>query len=125
MWLLLEDLGLQPAQAGRRLEAELGPEVAAVVLVDAQGLALPAAAVEREHELGPGPLAQRVGRREGFELGHELRVVAQVEAGLAPVLEREAAQLLEPERLGAGELVVGELGVRRARARARAPRRAR
>ena len=52
-------------------------------------------------------------RGELLQLGDELGVAAESQVGLAPVLERGDAQLLEPQRLAPQRAVVGEAVERR------------
>ena len=59
-FVLREDGPLEPAQLLAGLEPELARRAAAAVLVDGERVGLPAAAVEREHELAAQALAQRV-----------------------------------------------------------------
>ena len=110
--VLLEDRPLEPPQLLPRLEPELLVEQAAAGLVDGERLGLAAAAVEREHELAAQALAQRVLADEPLQLGHELRVAAELEVGVDPLLERGEPLLLEAGALGACERRV-ELGERR------------
>src|SRR6266550_3710077 len=50
---------------------------------------------------------------EGFELRHEIVVVAERKLEIDPSLGRDEAELVEPFDLVLGELVVGEIGKRR------------
>jgi hypothetical protein len=58
-------------------------------LVRSKRLGLPAGVVEREHQLPPETLTQRVLGDEVLELAHELGVAAELEIGVDPLLERE------------------------------------
>ena len=58
------------------------------------------------------PLAQRVLGDERLELADELRVAAEREVGVDPLLERREAELLEPDDRGLRERLVGEVGER-------------
>src|SRR5215472_12115392 len=64
-----------------------------------QRVALPSAAVEREHQLGPERFPQRPLVDEGLELGCHLGVPAQREVGIDPGLQGRQAHLFETSRL--------------------------
>ena len=111
---MVEDLPLEALEALARLEPELFRERAAALLVRPQGLGLPAGAVEGEHELPARPLAQRLLRDERLQLRDELVVSPQLEVGLDALLLGREPQLLEAGDLGLREVLVPELGERRA-----------
>ena len=77
-----------------------------------QGIGLAAAPVEGDHQLGPEPLAQRVGGHQALELGHHLGVTAQGQVGVDPQFQRLEAAPVEALGLGGGKEVVGEVGQR-------------
>ena len=58
------------------------------------------------------PFAQRLPRDERRELADERSVASKRKVGLDPLLEHNEAALLEARDLGAGEVVVGEVGQR-------------
>ena len=58
-------------------------------------------AVEREHQVCPQPLAQRLFGDERLQLADEVAMPAAGQVRLQPVFERPEAQLLEPTRLAA------------------------
>ena len=87
-------------------------QVHAVLLVHAERLGLAAAPVQREHQLTARALGERVGRGDSFELPDELGVASEAQVGLDAFLDRDATELFEPQRFGAGEVGVGELGER-------------
>ena len=107
--VLVEDLTLEPPQVLARLEAELLRERAAALLVGLQRLRLPTRAVEGEHELAPGPFAQRVLADERLELDDELLVASELEIGFDPLLLGGEAELVEARDLGLREVRVSEL----------------
>ncbi len=82
--------------------------------VGIERLRLAAAAVERDHQLLPHPLAQRIGGRGGAEVRHELVVPTLGEPRLGELLGRCELQLAEPFTLDPGQVVVRQLGQRRA-----------
>ena len=112
--VLAEDRGLELAELGARIDAELLDERLARGAVGGERVGLPSRAVEREHELRARALAQRLGSDERLELRDELGVAAERKIGLDPLLERDRAELLEPRDLGLGERLVEEVGERRA-----------
>src|SRR5581483_602162 len=80
--------------------------------VDVERLGLPARAVEREHQLAAQPFPQRVCVHRRLEVLDELRVAAERELRLRPLLDQRQAELLEPSELLACEPLEGELGQR-------------
>ena len=58
-------------------------------------LGLPTALVEREHHVGPQPLAQRVSPDEGLDLRHQLGIGAAIEIGGDPLLEYAEPKVFE------------------------------
>ena len=110
--ILLQDRLLEPAQLVARLEAELVGEELPAAAIRIEGLGLPARAVEREHQLRPTAFSQRVLPNESFQLRDHLRVAAELEVGVDPLLERRGAAVLELRPLGPGDRIV-EIGERR------------
>ena len=110
--VLPEHRGLEVAQLGAGLEAELGVEHLAHLAQRVERVGLAAGPGERERAQRPQPLAERVRRGERLELGGDRAVVPEGERGDGPVLEGDAAQLLEPGPLGDGGGGVLELDVR-------------
>ena len=111
--VLPEDRRLELLQRLARLEAQLVGELAPGLAVRLERLGLALAAVEREHQLVPEPLPQRMRGHERLELRHQLGVAAEREVGLDTQLERAEPQLLQPRDLGLSELLVGQVGQRR------------
>ena len=112
--ILAQDGLVQLAQLAARLDAELLDQVAARCLVDLERVGVAAGAVEREHELGVGALAQRLLPGQRLELAHELGMAAEREVGVDPRLQAGQAELLQAGDLGLGEGLVAE--VRKGRA---------
>jgi hypothetical protein len=104
---------LQLLELPARLDPELLDEHTASLAVGGKCLRLPARAVEGEHELGTRPLAERLLRDVGLELTDEGRVAVKCEVRLEALLERRQAKLLQPQRLGADEGLIGEVAKRR------------
>ena len=112
--VVAQDRLLQLAERRPRLEAELLVEHAPRFPVRLERLGLPAAAVEREHELPAQALVEGVLLDERLELGNEVDVPAEVELGVDQVLRRRQPQLLETGDLDGRERLVDEIGERRA-----------
>ena len=94
--VLREDRPFELLQLEPGLEPELVVQAVPRLPVHLEPVGLPAAAVEREHQLRPETLAERVVGAERFELGHERQVAAERELGVDALLDRGEAQLLEP-----------------------------
>ena len=106
--ILVEDSSLEPTQLRPRLDAERLDERAPRVPVRRQRIGLPAAPVERDHELAAQPLDERMLRDQELEVCDELRVVTECELRLDPLLQRFEAQLVEPGDVEPGPGLVGE-----------------
>ena len=87
----------------------LDREMLAEPAVGGEGLALPSASIEGEHQLTPKRLAQRVLAHELLELRDESGVPTQRELGPDAELEGLQPALVEPERLGDGEGFIGQV----------------
>ena len=111
--VLAEDRGLELTQLGTGLDAELVDEQPAGRLVGGQRVGLSARAIEREHELRTRPFPQRLGRDQGLELTHEVRVPAECQLRLDPVLERAQPELFELRYVGLRERLIDEVRDRR------------
>ena len=109
-----EDRLLQPPQLGPRLEPQLVGEHAPRLLERLERVRLAAAAVERQHQLPPQPLAEGVVGERRAERRRELAMLAERERDLELLLERVDAQRLEPARLGAEPRRAGQPLQRRA-----------
>ena len=112
--IVAEDGALEPPQLLAGLEAELVGELAPHSAVGLQRLRLAAGTVEREHELGPQALAQRVRGDQRLELADEVCVASACKVGVDPLLKHRQPQLVELPDLGLGERLVREVGERRA-----------
>ena len=101
---------LQPLQGRARLDPELVDERVACLPVGAEGLGLPAAAVEGEHPLPVELLHQGVFGDELLELADHAVVAAERELAVDPVHHGGEAQLLEPLDVGARVRLEAEAG---------------
>ena len=112
--IVRDDHALERAQLLARLEPQLLDKLAAGVLVDAQGVALAARAVERQHLQVAEALARRVAVCERGHLAQDLRRAAELQLGGEAFLERDEPQLLEPGDLALRKRLEREVGERRA-----------
>ncbi len=107
-----EDRRLDPPRLGAGTDPELVGEHRDQPPVRRQRLALPAVAVERHHQLGPAPLAQRLLGHELLALRDGLVVATRLQDRGQPLLGHGLAQLVEPAGLRARPRPVRELGER-------------
>ena len=89
--ILIQDGGLQLAQVGPGLDPQLLCQDAPRALEGRQRVPLPAGAIQREHQLTPEPLSERMLGDERLELGDQLGRSARGEIGVDPVLEGDDA----------------------------------
>ena len=83
-------------------------------VVDLQRLGGPPGPAERTHEQFDAPVAPRFARLQRFEVRDRVRRTPRSQREVGVVLDRGRAQFVQPRRLRAGEVAVGELGIRRA-----------
>ncbi len=93
--VLTQNRLLEAAQTLAWLEPELVVQLLAQRAVDAESFRLPAAAVEREHQLLLEALAQRVAPGEHRQLRQERATVAGLEARVVPQLVHDEPQLVQ------------------------------
>ena len=119
-----EDRPLERLQRRGRIEPEGLDQEPPRRTVDLQRFRLSSGAVEREHQLAAGPLAQRMLCDERLELGHERRSAARARAPprRGPPAPPAAAPPAAPQRLARTARTPGRRG--EVPARGRAPRRA-
>jgi hypothetical protein len=110
--ILREHGRLHGAQLRPGFHADLSDEVTAGPLEGEQGVTLPPAAVQREHQLRPQSLPQRMLAYQALQLGGHLGVSAQRQAGLDPGLQRGQPRLFQPSGLRGTEQCVLEVRVR-------------
>jgi len=108
-----EDRRLHLAGLRPGVDAELLGQQVTQPPVGRERLPLPPVAVQREHELGPPPLAQRFRCDQPLAVRDGLVVAARGQYGVDAVLGDRRAQLVEPRRLRPREVPVGELRDRR------------
>jgi hypothetical protein len=96
--VVVEDRGELPLQRQGRVEAELVGEADPHIVVDLEGVGLPAGAVQGEHQLADQPLPERVGRHQLGEVADHLVVAAEPQLQLEALLDRGEPLLVEPRR---------------------------
>jgi hypothetical protein len=99
---------LEVAQGRRGLDAQLVGQDAARVLEGTQGFGLPAAPIQRHHELFPAVLTQGLLCNRASQRVDDQIVATQRQLGVGPQLIRPAPQLFEPRHLTARPHLVGE-----------------
>ena len=75
---------MQEPELGAGIDAEFAGQDAPHVLVGGEGVGLPAAAVQAQHQLRVELLLQRVSRDQLAQFRHDLAVPAQVQIGVDP-----------------------------------------
>ena len=94
--ILAQDAGVQFAQLRAGLDPKLVDQGVTQLAVGAQRVGLSAGPVQRQHPLGPEPLAERMGRGQALELRDELTVPAAGQQRLAARFERGQPLLVQP-----------------------------
>ena len=100
--VLAKDRLLELLKAWAGLDSEVLHERLPRVPVDLEGLRLPTAPVERQHELRPQALTGRMLANQRLDVCNELACQAQREIGVDPVLRRRYAKFLRAPRSPAG-----------------------
>jgi hypothetical protein len=108
--ILREHAPLELAQRGARLQAQRVRELLAEAPIRVEGVGLPPAAVERQHQLLDGPLTERLTPDERLELGDRLGVAPQVEPRIDQVAVGAEPKLVEPSGLVGQAGLVDEVG---------------
>ena len=111
---MVEDRSLEALELIVRLEPELLGQQPPARAVDLERVRLAAAAVEREHQLAPQTLAQRMLGDAGLELGDDRAVASELDGRLESPLDGLETKLLEAPDLALGEVHERELGEGRA-----------
>src|SRR5262249_48756697 len=89
-----------------RLDPELFAEERTRLAVRRERLRLPAASIERQHELTPERLPERILLQETADLRHQLRVPTKGQLGIDPVADHLMPHLVEASQVGLGEALV-------------------
>jgi len=97
-----EHLLVQSPQLRAWIDAELPGQHVAGIRERSQCVGWPAAAVQRQHHLGPEPFSQRMLADQRGQLGQCLMVAAQCEQDVDAFLGRGLPQLIQPGPLDVG-----------------------
>ncbi len=97
------DLLVNAGQVEAGIDAEFLGQHALCVLVHAQGIGLPAAAVQGDHQQPAHPLPQRLVRHHPGQVGHDLLVAAERQQDVRAFLGGQGAQFGQPRPLGLGK----------------------
>ena len=108
--VLPQDGLLQVTEVRGRIEAQLIVESLLQPAVGGQRVGLPAASVQRQHQLSVDAFAQRVAGRQLLQLVDQLAVPAPVQLQADAFLDGGEAELLEVGHLGHGPRLTGEVG---------------
>ena len=111
-WVVAEDLVLELAELGPRIDPELLAEELPRRGERPQGVGLPARPVQREHQLRPEPLVEGVFGDQRLQLADEVLVEPERKVGIDPGLECGHPQLTEPGDLGNDQLAPIHAGIR-------------
>ena len=84
---------LQSSKFRPRVDAQFVGQQRACPLICAEGLALPACAVEGKHQLAPSPLAKWCVGHRGFEFADDLRGTARRKQRIRPVFHQCGVRL--------------------------------
>ncbi len=103
-----EDGLFKSPQVRTRFEGQLLREHASRLAEGLEGVGLAAAPVEREHQLPPQPLTERVLVDRHPKCGYDLAMLAERERRLELLFQRINPKRLEPPRLGAEPVRVDE-----------------
>ena len=110
---LRKHLGLEGAERGPRVDAQLFCERLPGPTQRRQRARLPLGAVEREREEPPPLLPERVLGHECLELADDESGVPQLQSRLQQALAADRPQLVEPQGLGLHPRLADILGIRR------------
>src|SRR4051794_39806067 len=95
-----------------RLDPELVQRSSSIT-ISPQCVCLTARAVEREHQPTAQPLPVRMLDDQHLQLADQLRVAAEREIGLDPLLHRRQPEILQSSRFHTCKRLVPEVGQRR------------
>ena len=107
---LLEDYRfLELPQLRGGIDSQLLTQVGSEPSVGVQGIGLAAGAIQRQHQLGPAPLAQRFGCHRRLQITDHRRVLTQAQTSLYQLLLARQVQLDETAGLRHPYRLVGEV----------------
>ncbi len=108
--VLRDDQGLEPAKFRSGIDAELVGKQRPRALVRAEGFALPAGAVEGEHQLAPPPFAQRSIGNRGLQIADDFRGAARRQQRVGSILHQRGVALHPPRFFGRAAPAIGKFG---------------
>ena len=82
-----EDAVLQTGELGAGFDTQSLDEMASGLFIGAQGVGLPATAIQRQHELSPQPFVQGVYTHQQFQSRDRLPGTIQVQEGVVAALQ--------------------------------------
>ncbi len=101
---------MQEPELGTGIDAKLVGQDAPHVLVGGEGVGLPAAAVQAQHQLRVELLLQRVSRDQLAQFRHDLTVPAQVQVRVDPRDQRLQPQVFDGRDLAVAQQLRGHVG---------------
>ena len=110
--VVAQDLQLELLQRRPRLQAELLDQRPAPSLKRVQRVGLPAAAIQRQHQLTAQPLPEHVLGDHRLQLRHQLEMAAARQIGVDPILQRRQPQLLQTRDLALRQRLALQIGQR-------------
>ena len=87
-------------QLSARFQSQLLAEQHAGSFVRGEGVSLPTAPVQRDHQLAPEPFPERMLAHQHLELSDEFAMLTGREVGREPSFERARVLLAQADRLG-------------------------
>ena len=109
LWFLQQDGFFEAAQRRARFDAQLVAQQTPEPTEGAQRFALAAGSIQRQHELRPQALPERMGADQAFQVPDQPLVIAERQSDLDPLLGAHQPQFIQSGRLASGELLEGEL----------------
>ena len=112
--VLTQYRSLESSQRRARLEPQFLEEQGTRIAKHVEGFRLPSGAIQRNHEEASEPLPERIPRNGLVKPADKLRVEAESQLGLEPILDRLDPIFLQHDDRALSERFVHEIGERRA-----------
>jgi hypothetical protein len=109
-----QDLLVQALQGRGRVDPQLLGQDLSGLLEGRERLGLSARPVQRQHQLAPQPLPQRLVSGQPLQLGRDLAMATKHQQRIDPLLAGRGAQLLQPSELRPKRRLGRQVGQRRA-----------
>ncbi len=93
--VLPQDLLVKALELGRRIGADLVRQNLSRAPIGIQRFRLTPSPIERDHQVGPEPLAKRIPRRERLQVGDDRGMSTHLKLGRDPMLDGTESELLE------------------------------